>query len=257
MINSVRLMLRRILTKVVTKVLLPKPLFLVLRRLYLIAQEEAIAKSCLEAQGQFRTLRQGYQSWGRIPMYDAIYESLQELAQQGTLRGKLAIEIGGSEGSIKSILESFGVSYKLAPDFPQTDIHHLKYEDNSFDFVILDQVLEHVEKPWIAVDQIYRVLKPNGIAVITTPFIHAYHACPKDYWRFTPDAFRVLFSRFEILALDGWGNAEAVRAGWSHSDIGLSLQSTPLWEAIEKRLFESNDRINYIVVWCIARKPLA
>jgi hypothetical protein len=78
----------------------------------------------------------------------------------------------------------------------------------------------------------------------------------KDYWRFSPDAYRVLFDekKFEVLVTDGWGSADAVRVGWETSDIGPSIWTTPIYQAIERKLFEKNDRINYIVTWCIARK---
>lgn len=58
-------------------------------------------------------------------------------------------------------------------------------EDNVFDLVITQEVLEHVKSPRMAVEEIYRVLKPNGTAYIQLPFIIGYHPCPSDYWRFT------------------------------------------------------------------------
>ncbi len=58
-------------------------------------------------------------------------------------------------------------------------------ESNFFDLVITQEVLEHVKSPHLAIQEIFRVLKPNGVAYIQLPFIIGYHPCPNDYWRFT------------------------------------------------------------------------
>lgn len=45
------------------------------------------------------------------------------------------------------------------------------FEDNSFDTVVTQQVIEHIENDDLFVKEIHRVLKPGGVAVITTPNI--------------------------------------------------------------------------------------
>jgi SAM-dependent methyltransferase len=64
-------------------------------------------------------------------------------------------------------------------------VERIPCEDEVFDLVITQEVLEHVKSPHIAVKEIHRVLKRNGIAYIQLPFIIGYHPCPQDYWRFT------------------------------------------------------------------------
>lgn len=44
-------------------------------------------------------------------------------------------------------------------------------EDNTFDFVITFQVIEHIEDDGLFIKEIHRVLKPGGKAIITTPNI--------------------------------------------------------------------------------------
>lgn len=202
--------------------------------------------------GQLRTWNT--KSWSRVIMYNAIADFLESHAKD--CEGRVAVEVGGCEGTFKTILESLGVKYVVAREYPKIDICNLPYEDNSYDFVIADQVLEHTMKPWVAADEIRRVLRSGGFAIVTAPFIHAYHAGQewRDYWRFSPEAWRILFEKYEILVADGWGNADAVRAGWKESDIGLSAQTTPTEEGFTRGLLEKNDRINFIMTWCIARK---
>ncbi|MDT8375796.1 MAG: class I SAM-dependent methyltransferase [Mariprofundaceae bacterium] len=48
---------------------------------------------------------------------------------------------------------------------------HLPYDDNSFELVTFTEVAEHLENHRAILREIYRVLKPEGLLVITTPNI--------------------------------------------------------------------------------------
>ena len=48
-------------------------------------------------------------------------------------------------------------------------IYELPYPDNTFDAAILSEVLEHLDDDVSALKEIYRVLKPGGVVVITVP----------------------------------------------------------------------------------------
>jgi SAM-dependent methyltransferase len=50
------------------------------------------------------------------------------------------------------------------------NLQALTFENFSFDFVLSLDVLKHVANPFLAINEILRVLKPGGIAVITFPF---------------------------------------------------------------------------------------
>lgn len=79
------------------------------------------------------------------------------------------------------------------------DIHALPFPDASEEAIICIAVLEHVENPMRAMDEIYRVLKPGGFAFIYVPFLYYYHAYPGyygDYWRFTKDTLELFGKRF-------------------------------------------------------------
>jgi ubiquinone/menaquinone biosynthesis C-methylase UbiE len=73
---------------------------------------------------------------------------------------------------------------------------------NFFDIVVCTEVLEHTLNPFEAVKEIYRILKPNGIACISVPFNLRIHGPLPDCWRFTEHGLRALFKSFEIYELN-------------------------------------------------------
>lgn len=81
------------------------------------------------------------------------------------------------------------------------DILQLPIGDNSIEAVICDTVIEHVEDPSLAVDEMRRVLVRGGLAYITFPFMYPFHASPNDFYRWTKVGFSKLLEGFEIMEL--------------------------------------------------------
>jgi SAM-dependent methyltransferase len=83
-----------------------------------------------------------------------------------------------------------------------SDAHALALADASFDVVLCTEVLEHLQEPQRAIDEMYRVLKPGGTLLLTTRFLFPIHDAPHDYYRFTKYGLRYLLRKFEILDLN-------------------------------------------------------
>lgn len=60
--------------------------------------------------------------------------------------------------------------FPSAADIQRADLTAMPFEDASFDLVIANHVLEHVEDDQRALAEIARVLKPGGHAILQTPF---------------------------------------------------------------------------------------
>jgi len=74
-------------------------------------------------------------------------------------------------------------------------------ENDSFDVVISGQAFEHIEFPWLTMQEISRVLKPNGLCCIIAPNGNCRHRVPTDCWRFYEDGMLALakYAGFEPL----------------------------------------------------------
>ena len=124
------------------------------------------------------------------------------MQNDNTIKNETILEISGYTPQWSNFYKKV-----IRADYPEIDAHELPYEDNSFDCVAFDQVLEHVRKPWICVNEAHRVLKPGGIIMITSPFFYQEHPHPTDFWRFTTDGLEVLVENFsKIIMKEKTGN---------------------------------------------------
>jgi SAM-dependent methyltransferase len=66
---------------------------------------------------------------------------------------------------------------------------------------------EHVQRFWLGFNEVERVLRPDGVFVVASPFYFHVHSYPSDYWRFTPEALDFLLERYPVRLL-GWHGPE-------------------------------------------------
>ena len=127
------------------------------------------------------------------------------------IRGK-TIDVGAGSAKYGNIIKTHASEYITFDSVPGEkidvvgDVLHMPFKDDGFDTVISTQVLEHVEKPWIMVGEINRILKSGGICILSAPFMAPYHADPQDYFRFTREGMKSLFQDdFEIVECRPYG----------------------------------------------------
>jgi SAM-dependent methyltransferase len=71
-------------------------------------------------------------------------------------------------------------------------LQRLPYEDDSFDYIVLIEVIEHVKHPWFLMEELARILRPGGKIFLTTPNVHHLGSKLKvafgsDFWGFNEE----------------------------------------------------------------------
>lgn len=131
---------------------------------------------------------------------------------RGTKRGMLVLDAGAGKSPYRGLFKH--ARYEAA-DFAQLsseyapldyvcDITDIPVEDARFDRVLFNQVLEHVPEPPLALQEMYRVLKPGGRIFCSVPLFFQEHQAPYDFFRYTQYGLRKLFTDagFEIVRLE-------------------------------------------------------
>jgi SAM-dependent methyltransferase len=87
------------------------------------------------------------------------------------------------------------------------------FEDNSFDSIVSFQVIEHVEEDDLFLKEIARVLRPGGVAIITTPNIKM--SLTRNPWHireYTPEQLKEMAEKhFSSVSMKGvYGNEKVM-----------------------------------------------
>ncbi len=155
---------------------------------------------------------------GNEHFYPLFRDRVQELAQCG-----LVLDLGTTYRFRKELepFEALFTSKYFALDYQAQlsfgdhnvdvdgDLQRLPFATGVADGIACIEVIEHVPVPHAAIDEMYRVLKPAGLLLLTTPFLTGYHGKPGDYsdfYRYTDEGLKYLLRRFsqvEVLPLGG------------------------------------------------------
>ncbi|KIY99071.1 hypothetical protein MNEG_8892 [Monoraphidium neglectum] len=169
----------------------------------LTAKQQALRKSPV---AYFSVNDAGYKNANLVPMwafhekprYSAYYNLADWLLENPDKATGHGLEISGA-----SFLQQFFVGATWdRRNYPEVDVMalHRAVAPGSYDWIILDQVLEHVSLPFLAVAEIHRALKPGGRVLLA------------DYWRMSHDALRVLLSIFsEVEVCGSYRSMEYIR----------------------------------------------
>ncbi len=106
---------------------------------------------------------------------------LDFVVEGGRLEGKRVLEVGCgpmgviyfSPGATRVGIDPLARDYMRSFNFSTHGVHlmtsmgeHLPLASNSFDVVIIGNVLDHVNEPGLTLDEIHRVLKPEGEIIL-------------------------------------------------------------------------------------------
>lgn len=97
------------------------------------------------------------------------------------------------------------------------DVQQIPLRGQSVDCILCTEVLEHLPHPQLCVDEMYRILRDDGLLLTSVPFLYPVHADPFDYQRFTEDGLRNLFREFK--------SVDVYRMGGYPGSLGLMLET--------------------------------
>jgi 2-polyprenyl-3-methyl-5-hydroxy-6-metoxy-1,4-benzoquinol methylase len=122
-------------------------------------------------------------------------------------KGKL-LDVGAGTGALSNKLKSEGFDVSACDinpgNFIPEDINckeanlntNFPFDDATFDYAVSAEVIEHIENPWFFVRELYRITKPDGIVIISTPNLHNWYV--RLYFVLTSKVYNFLSSYEKI-----------------------------------------------------------
>lgn len=167
------------------------------------------------------------------------------------LHGKL-LDFGCGAKPYKNIIN---VDEYIGLDFPSEGHDHsneiidviydgktIPFGDNSFDSIFSSEVFEHVFNLEEILIELFRVLKPGGIILITCPFAIGEHEQPNDYARYTSFALKHLMRKtgFNVIHYEKLGGSidaiTQLRLTYFQRNIMPYFEKIPILRSILRKI---------------------
>ena len=143
-------------------------------------------------------------------MHQSVIDWVSGITRSHNFAGKGVLEVGSLDvnGSVRPLFAGAGcytgIDFRVGPGVDALmNAHNLGFGDESFDVVISTEMLEHDDEFWLSMVEMGRVLKRQGLLIITARgngFMP--HDYPADFWRFMPVSFHKLLSLAGCEALE-------------------------------------------------------
>ena len=87
-------------------------------------------------------------------------------------------------------------------------------EDESYDLIVSGQAFEHIEFFWLTLEQIKRILKPNGLFFLIVPSTGPVHRNPYDCYRFNEDSMKAMAKYINFQVIEYGTNLDEISDPW-------------------------------------------
>jgi len=125
------------------------------------------------------------------------------------------------------------------------DLHHIPLEDNQYDVVFCNHVLEHVDDALQCMKELYRVMKPGGWGIMQVPLDTSREETYEDWSITSPEEREKHFWQKDHVRLFGTDYPQWLeKAGFNVKD---GFASNPIPEDLKERYRLPKGEILYIV----------
>lgn len=130
----------------------------------------------------------------------------------------------------------------------KADICNLPFEDNEFDVILCNHVLEHIKDDQTAMKELFRVMKPGGWGVFQIPLDRMRSTSFQDDCITDPKERRKIFGQYDHVRVYGMDYFDTLRAiGFEVEEILLQKKLTD--QQIERYGLDPNE------ILPVCRKP--
>jgi SAM-dependent methyltransferase len=114
----------------------------------------------------------------------------------------------------------------------KADILELPFEDESFDIVFCNHVLEHIEDDAKAIAELYRVMKHGGMGIFQVPQDITLHKTYEDFSITSPEERKKYFGQYDHVRVYGSDYFDRLRKG------GFTVKELDYSEKLPKELVD-------------------
>ena len=156
------------------------------------------------------------------------------------LKGRV-LNAGCGERDISDLLQTWGASHvdncdiqSSIPNAILCDLSSIPQNNQTYESILCNAVLEHVADPEQSMLEFYRLLKTQGYLVVSVPFLQPFHPTPMDFRRYTSTGLQQLgeSTGFKLIVIN----------------TVHSLSQTIAW-IIWAHLEETNNQIAKVILW--------
>ncbi len=204
---------------------------------YNIAREDALCPSCLS-----------------LERHRLLWLYLQRETTIFTTHPKV-LHIAPEVSFIKRLRKLLGKNYTTADlESPLADIHFdiqdIPLEDMSFDVILCNHILEHIPDEQRALDELYRILRPNGWGVLLVPTDRSRATTFEDPTITDPKERNRIFGQYDHYRIYGLDYPDRLR---SHGFKVEQIEYFTTLSIHERELYALDNEIIYIV----SRSPIS
>ncbi len=154
-----------------------------------------------------------YPSWhsDRFYILNLLRKTMESIAENYLSKrdGLVVVDLGCGTMPYRPIFERYVARYigvdlpgNQTADFYADSDGRTEFADSFADVVLSTQLLEHVDQPIVYLRECYRLLKPNGLLILSTHGYWIYHPDPLDLWRWTGEGLQRAIEKIGFRIID-------------------------------------------------------